>query len=130
MLWDRCDRPPKTQPKHLIWTLMYPKLYCPDDVMAILCDCAKNTFNKWVWQWIKSIAKFSSRVILWENRNRNVPEGVWCRVSVDGTDFQMQEPFPFNKGWMSHKFMGAALKYEVCVSIYSGDIVWIHGPHR
>lgn len=31
---------------------------------------------------------------------------------------------------MSHKFKGSALKCEVAVSIFSGDIVWICGPHR
>jgi hypothetical protein len=47
---------------------------------------------------------------------------------VDGTDFKAQEPYPFNRKWMSHKYKGAALKYEVAISIFSGDIVWIYGP--
>jgi hypothetical protein len=63
-------------------------------------------------------------------RNRNVPRDVWCRMTVDGTDFKTQEPYPFNRKWMSHKYNGAALKYEVAISLYSGDIVWIYGPHR
>ena len=31
---------------------------------------------------------------------------------------------------MSHKFKSAGLKYEIGISIYSGDIVWVYGPHR
>ena len=53
-----------------------------------------------------------------------------CSISVDGTDFKVQEPYPFNRKWKSHKYSGAALKYEVAISVFSGDIVWIYGPHR
>jgi hypothetical protein len=35
---------------------------------------------------------------------------------------------PFWKGWYSHKFKGPGLRYEVCLGIRSGDIVWVHGP--
>lgn len=129
-LWDQCDRPPKTHPKHLMWTLMEFKLYCPDDVMVVLCDCSRNTWSKWVGLWTEALANYSTKVILWQNRFRNMPAGdVWCLVSVDGTDFKMCEPSPFHKAWMSPKFGGAALKYEVAISIYSGDIVWVYGPH-
>jgi hypothetical protein len=129
-LWERCRRPCKTEPKHLLWALMYMKLYCPEDVMAILCSTSKNTLSKWVWLWIEAIADLSVEVILWENRLRNAPQGVWCLVSVDGTDFSIQEPSPFNKKWMTPKLKCAGLKYEVGISIFSGDIVWIYGPHR
>jgi len=53
-----------------------------------------------------------------------------CCISVDGTDFKTQEPHPFNKKWMLAKYKGSALKYEVAISIFSGDIVWINDPHR
>ena len=59
-----------------------------------------------------------------------MPVNAICCVSLDGTDFKTQEPTPFNKQWMSVKYKGSALKYEVAISIFSGDIVWINGPHR
>lgn len=65
--------------------------------------------------------------ILWENRYRE-DIGNICLVSVDGTDFRIQEPTPFCKSWHSRKFNGAGLRYEVAISICSGDVVWIHGP--
>jgi hypothetical protein len=37
----------------------------------------------------------------------------------------------FDKSWVSHKFNGLAVKYEVATCIKTGDIgeiVWIHGP--
>lgn len=49
-------------------------------------------------------------------------------MTVDGTDFRINNPKVFDKKWYSHKFNHAALRYEVAVSIQKGDIVWIHGP--
>ena len=75
--------------------------------------------------------------IVWDNR-LSVYTGQTCLVSVDGTDFQIQEqsPFcqiqeqsPFWKGWYSHKFKGPGLRYEVGVCIATGDIVWVNGPY-
>jgi len=129
-LWHKCERPAKTKPEHLCWTLMYFKLYNPDDVMAVLCGCVKNTLMKWVGKWTDALANFSQKVILWENRFRNAPDDVWCLVTVDGTDFKIREPSPFHKGWKSPKLEGSGIKYEVALSIYSGDIVWIYGPHK
>ena len=49
-------------------------------------------------------------------------------VSVDGSDFRIQEPSPFSKKWYSHKFHGPGLRYEVGVSVACGDIVSVNGP--
>jgi len=48
-------------------------------------------------------------------------------VSVDGTDFRIYEPTPFSKQWYSFKFRAAGVRWEVGVSIFTGDIVWING---
>ena len=50
-------------------------------------------------------------------------------MTVDGTDFRVYEPSPFSSKWFSSKFNGSALRYEVAISIFSGDIVWTSGPH-
>ncbi len=70
---------------------------------------------------------FVFRQILWENRYHEDIGNV-CLVSVDGTDFRIQEPMPFWSGWHSKKFNGPGLRYEVAISICSGDVVWINGP--
>ena len=54
--------------------------------------------------------------------------GSICKISVDGTDFCIRQVQPFWTGWFSHKFNGPAVRYEVAVSIQSGDIVWTNGP--
>lgn len=47
---------------------------------------------------------------------------------MNGTDFRIREPYPFDKNWFSHKFKGLGLCYEVGISIIGGHIVWANGP--
>ncbi len=48
-------------------------------------------------------------------------------VSLDGTDFRINEPTPFDKKWFSHKFKAAGVRYEIGISIAMGEIVWASG---
>lgn len=50
-------------------------------------------------------------------------------LSVDGTDFRIEEPTKFDRTWFSHKYKKAAVKYEVALDM-DGHIVWINGPFR
>jgi hypothetical protein len=54
--------------------------------------------------------------------------GSTCLLTVDGTDFRIQEPSPFWRGWYSHKFRGPGLRYEVALNIQNGWICWVKGP--
>ena len=47
---------------------------------------------------------------------------------MDGTDFQINEPTPFDRKWYSHKFNGPGVRYEIGISIATGHIVWVNGP--
>lgn len=49
-------------------------------------------------------------------------------MSVDGTDFRIAEPSPFDSGWYSFQFQGPGLRYEVALTIETGQIAWVHGP--
>lgn len=63
-----------------------------------------------------------------ENRFRRDGFKQQSLMTIDGVDFQIQEPIPFSTKWYSHKFNGPALRYEVGVAINTGDIVWFNGP--
>ena len=54
--------------------------------------------------------------------------GSICKATIDGTDFAIQEPSPFDPNWYSHKFHGPGVRYEVGVCIQTGWIVWVNGP--
>jgi hypothetical protein len=56
-----------------------------------------------------------------------------CLITVDGTDFEIWEPRPYNKEenkiWFSSKFKSAGVRYEIGICIKTGHIVWINGPY-
>jgi muconolactone delta-isomerase len=70
---------------------------------------------------------FACLQIDWNNRYIG-NNGSRCLASIDGTDFQIQEPSPFNPCWYSHKFRGPGVRYEIGVGLQNGDIVWVNGP--
>ena len=47
---------------------------------------------------------------------------------MDGTDFRINEPTPFDRKWYSHKFNGPGVCYEISIRIATGHIVWVNGP--
>lgn len=51
-----------------------------------------------------------------------------CHVSVDGTDFRIQEPTPFSSRWFSSKFRGPGVRYEIGISVINPKIIWVNGP--
>jgi hypothetical protein len=51
-----------------------------------------------------------------------------CKITVDGTNFWIYEPMPFDRKWYSHKINGPAVRYKVGICIKTGWIVWINGP--
>ena len=49
-------------------------------------------------------------------------------VTVDGTDFRIQQPTPFSTKWYSYKYCGPGIRYEVVVCIKTGWIAPYNGP--
>ena len=125
LLWDHLD-PPNSMPNevkafHLLWGLMFLKLYASEVVhCAIAGGVDEKTFRKWSWLFVSAIADLSPNVvslnsqdhflrnyasfswllfpkIVWANRFRN-SIGNLCLVSVDGTDFRIYEKTPFWPG--------------------------------
>ena len=48
-LWGHCSpKMDKPKPKHLLWLLMYLKLYLPYDVMSMMLGTSKTTFQCYV----------------------------------------------------------------------------------
>lgn len=64
---------------------------------------------------------------MWENRYDQSVPGQTCLVSIDGVDFKIKEPTPFDPLWYSYKFRAAGLRYEIGLNIRTGDIVWAFG---
>ncbi len=54
--------------------------------------------------------------------------GSRSKITVDGTDFRIQEPWPFSSKWYTKKFHGPGVRYEIGICIQTGWIVWVNGP--
>jgi DDE superfamily endonuclease len=46
---------------------------------------------------------------------------------LDGTDFKIYEPSPFDRKWYSFKHHGPGVRYEIGLCIKTGKIVWAFG---
>jgi hypothetical protein len=55
-------------------------------------------------------------------------------ISVDGVHCRINEPkhptLSKNPGFYSHKFHSAAVDYEIAISIFTQQVVWVNGPHK
>ena len=50
-----------------------------------------------------------------------------CLLTVDRTDYEVAE---LGKTFYSHKFQHSSLRYEVALSILTGDMCWVSGPYE
>mmetsp|Transcript_7955 Transcript_7955/g.14980 ORF Transcript_7955/g.14980 Transcript_7955/m.14980 type:complete len:98 (+) Transcript_7955:707-1000(+) len=70
----------------------------------------------------------------WNRRKRGTRKGERFTITVDGTHFLIEEVYnndgTINKGYWSFKFNHPGLSYEIGVSIFSYQIVWVNGPFR
>lgn len=145
-----------THPKHLLWSLMFLKCYATEAVHSANVGVDEKTYRKWIWFYLEGITLLRKHIvgtdihsgysfydfathtifiyilyihikILWRNRCRQ-DTYQRCMVTIDGIDCQIEEPIPFSRKWYSHKFSGPGVRYELGVSINTGDIVSLHGP--
>lgn len=62
----------------------------------------------------------------WNSRFQT-SEQLSTSISLDGVDFEINEPIPFNKKWYSFKHNGPGLRYEIGLCLNTSNIVWAHG---
>ena len=107
---------------------MWLRKYDDETALARQLKISRITLRKWIWLIVPSLADQVDKFIIWAKRKRNTNASTWCWISVDGTDFRINEPTPFSSGWYSHKYKAAGVRYEIGICIGSGDIVWVNGP--
>jgi hypothetical protein len=47
--------PKNVKPKHILWALMFLKLYDATKVLSYITDVSKKTYTKWKWIFVKTI---------------------------------------------------------------------------
>ena len=62
-LWEMCNFPAKTKPKHMMWALMFLKTYDTEEVLASCANTTPKTFRKWIWPLIDGIALQKKKLV-------------------------------------------------------------------
>jgi hypothetical protein len=44
------------KPRHLLWALLFLKLYSCEHVSAAMCRCDEKTYRKWAWIYVDKLA--------------------------------------------------------------------------
>jgi hypothetical protein len=57
--WEKIEGKFEGRPKHLFWTLMFCKLYLPEDVLCIMLNTSKPTLRKWTWLTLEQLGFIS-----------------------------------------------------------------------
>ncbi|KAI2493259.1 hypothetical protein MHU86_21296 [Fragilaria crotonensis] len=128
MIWEKCKSSflvHNVLPRHLLWALMFLKIYATEDVLStIAAFSVPSKIDIKVVLLLTAYARFDGRT------GFDLTGGKTCKVTVDGVDFPIEEPTPFDSQWFSHKFRGPGLRYEMAICIQTGDIVWVNGPYK
>ena len=83
----------RAQPKHLLWTMVFLKVYKSEPVHLQLTGCkSHDTFQQWVLRFGLAIADLESKVIVFENCFKNWCGRTQCLICIDGTDVHIAEP--------------------------------------
>jgi hypothetical protein len=63
LLLETANLPPGSFEYHLLWGLMFLKLYCAESIHAALAGCDEKTFRKWSWAFVEAISFLQFRVV-------------------------------------------------------------------
>ena len=62
-IWGTCAWPHGTSPRHLMWALLFLKVYATEDVLCSMAGCCRATFRKWMWPCVEAMAKAKAQVV-------------------------------------------------------------------
>lgn len=65
VVWNICDFPPGTTGRHLLWALLFLKVYGTEMTLLTLIGgkVCRTTFRKWIWIVIEAIAAQAPSVV-------------------------------------------------------------------
>ena len=113
-------------PKTLLMGLYFLKGYATQTINAMVWFVSKDTYHFYLWKSVNDLANLS--VLDFHSRITELNRYHMVRMTVDGTDFRINEPYPFNPMWYSHKFSGPGVRYKVVVGLREEGILWVNGP--
>jgi hypothetical protein len=118
--------------KYLFMTLSWWAEYRTFNNMAGKKDrwgVTEKTIEKYVWQYTWAVEALAQTKVVWPfEEGDDMPKEIFL-ATVDGVHFKVYEMRQTpNKNMKSPKSGGAAVAYELAISIWNGKLVWINGP--
>lgn len=116
-----------------MWTLHWFKGYATEASLTSRTGWSDRTIRKHLWAMAKKIQALAQNKIVWppEWDDPSIDTQIFL-ISVDGTHCKIFEPshgeYSKNPKYYSHKFRMSALAYEVAISVFTNQVVWINGP--
>jgi hypothetical protein len=90
--------------------------------------CTEKTIAKHVWAYTRAIEALAQTKIVWPFEDDNMPQEIFI-ATVDGVHFKVYEMRQApSKNMKGSKLGGAAVGYELAISIWKDNLVWINGP--
>jgi DDE superfamily endonuclease len=111
---------------YFLMALNWLATYKTEHEMAGFFRCDEMTARTHIGKFVNALAALEAKKIVWSDGRDEV-----FLFSVDGVHFCINEPQtePSSK-WCSHKHKSARLAYEIGISIYNNQVVWINGPFK
>jgi len=113
--------------EHLLMAAHFLKCYPKGNQSEATLKLCDKTIQKWVNAYLKKLQGSKSQKILWPASWRSK-----FTLAVDGVHCRVFEPShgrcSKNPACCSHKFKQAALDYEIALSIFDNQRVWVNGP--
>lgn len=58
ILWNRIsNKPPHSEPKHLLWCMLFLKNYHKEHVNAAIVSADEKTFRLWAWRFVELLSE-------------------------------------------------------------------------
>lgn len=51
------------KPQHLLWALMFMKLYTVETTVSSMAGVTEKTYRKWAWRFVEAIGRLSGKVV-------------------------------------------------------------------
>lgn len=60
LLWNLIrDKPSASEPKHLLWCMLFLKNYHKEHINAAIVEVDEKTFRLWVWRFVELLSKLN-----------------------------------------------------------------------
>jgi hypothetical protein len=145
-LWEEIQQTPIVAAKvnnasnedlaNFLWCVHWLNVYDTEPNLAGKTGTSDTTVRKNNWLFANKLQAMLPQRVVWpeEWMEPNTNDTPIFLVSVDGIHCRVFEPqngtYSKNPKYYSHKFNQSALCYEVAISVFDNQVVWVNGPFR